>query len=166
MKIVISDVETGKAFNLELDEKKAGSLVGSKIGDEFDANPLGLKGYKLKITGGSDKDGFPMRYDAHGTGRPKILLSTGPGYRRKEKGIKTRRRVRGNVITPDIVQVNAKIIKKGKVPIDKFLGSAEEEEAEPEAGEAGKKEEQGKKKPEEKVREKESKSAEVSEKKG
>lgn len=131
MKVVVSDTETGRAYNIELDERKVGSLLGKKIGDEVDASPIGLAGYKIKITGGSDKDGFPMRHDIHSRGRPKILLSQGPGYRPKAKGIKRRKRVRGCIITPDILQVNAKIVKKGKKGIEEqlggFLGEKKEE---------------------------------------
>ncbi|MFQ6136656.1 MAG: 30S ribosomal protein S6e [Candidatus Hydrothermarchaeales archaeon] len=125
MKLVISDPKVGKAYNIELDEVKSRSLVGSKIGDEIKATPLGLSGYTLKITGGSDKDGFPMRGDVHGRVRPRILLSKGPAYNPKERGIVRRKRVRGNVITPDIVQVNTVIVKRGKKSIDKLYGAPE-----------------------------------------
>lgn len=139
MKIVVSDTGTGRAYNLELDERKVGSLLGKKIGDEIDASPIGLTGYKIKITGGSDKDGFPMRHDIHSRGRPKILLSQGPGYKPKAKGIKKRKRVRGNIITPDILQVNAKIVKKGKKGIEEQLGGLLGEEKEGEVKEEAKK---------------------------
>lgn len=121
-KVVISDPETGKAYSIELDEAKAKVLQGLEIGKVLDAAPLGLTGYKIEITGGSDKDGFPMRRDLKGRVRPRLLLSRGPGYKPLERGLRRRKRVRGNVITPDIVQVNAKIVKKGKKSIKALLG--------------------------------------------
>lgn len=125
MKLVISDTKNGKAYNIELDEIKSKSLIGSKLGDEVNGTPLGLSGYKLKLTGGSDKTGVPMRRDVHGRVRPKIQLSKGPAYKPKEKGVVRRKRVRGNVITPDIIQVNSIIIKKGKKSIDALLDTSE-----------------------------------------
>jgi len=121
-KMVISDPETGKAYNLELDEAKAKVLLGLEIGSVLDASPLGLTGYKLEITGGSDKDGFPMRRDLKGAVRRRLLLSAGPGYRPREKGLRRRKRVRGRAITPDIVQVNVKVVKRGKKSLEELLG--------------------------------------------
>lgn len=126
-KVIISDPESGKSYSIELDESKAKVFLGKEIGKVVDGGGLGLTGYKLEITGGSDKDGFPMRPDVPGRGRKKVYLSKGPGYRPKNKGIRKRKTVAGNTITPDIVQINAKIVKKGKKPIEKLLGAKEEE---------------------------------------
>ncbi|MFQ5887086.1 MAG: 30S ribosomal protein S6e [Candidatus Hydrothermarchaeales archaeon] len=122
---MISDTKKGKAYNVELDDTKSKSLMGSKLGGEVNGAPLGLSGYTLRLTGGSDKDGVPMRRDVHGRVRPKIQVSRGPGYNPKEKGIVRRKRVRGNVITPDIIQVNSIIVKKGKKSIEALLGASE-----------------------------------------
>lgn len=122
MKVVISDTKSGKAYGIELDEGKAKVLQGREIGKTLDAAPLGLSGYKIEITGGSDKDGFPMRRDLKGRGRPRLLLAKGPGYKPLEHGLRRRKRVQGNVITPDIVQVNTKVVRKGKKSIEALLG--------------------------------------------
>lgn len=126
MKVVISDPKTGKAYSIELDEVKAKVLQGNKIGNELDAGFLGLTDYKIKITGGSDKDGFPMRRDLKGSVRPRLLLTKGPGYNPREKGLRRGKRVRGNAVTPEIVQVNAKIVHKGKKDIEALLGKSKE----------------------------------------
>jgi small subunit ribosomal protein S6e len=68
-----------------------------------------LSGQKLKITGGSDKDGFPMRPDVHGGVRRSIILSSGTGFKPDRDGVRRRKMVRGNVITEDIVQINLKV---------------------------------------------------------
>lgn len=100
-----------KAWQILLEEKRARSLIGLKIGDEIDAGLAGLKG-KLKITGGSDSSGFPMRPDIHGGAKVSVLLIGPPGFRPRKNGERRRKTVRGNTITPDIVQVNVKWIRE------------------------------------------------------
>ena len=113
-KVVVSDPETGQAQSIEVEGPKAAPIVGLRIGETFDGAVLGLPGYKLLITGGTDKDGFPMRPDVHGGVRKRIILTGGPGFKPKRKGERRRKTVRGNVITDDIVQVNVKIVEKPK----------------------------------------------------
>ena len=122
-KIVISEPKTKKAYQIE---KDLPSLIGMKIGDSFDGSIVGLSGFKLEITWGSDNEGFPMRKDLDGTARKKVLLSRGPGFNPKVKGIRRRKFVRGNKISEGIVQVNCKIIEgEGDVPL--MLGIKKEE---------------------------------------
>ncbi len=127
MKLVISVPKTGRAFQKEIGEEEARMFYGLKIGDEVDLSPLGLKGYRARITGGTDKDGFPMRPDVHGTGRKKVLLSGGPGVRKLKKGERVRKTVRGNTVAEDIEQLNLVIVKEGETPIEELLGGSPEE---------------------------------------
>ncbi len=124
MKLVISDPKTGKAFQREIGEE-ASMFYGLKIGDEVDLSPIGLTGYKAKITGGTDRDGFPMRPDVHGTGRKKVLLSGGPGVRRLKKGERVRKTVRGNTVAEDIEQLNLVITTHGEKPLEELIGGGE-----------------------------------------
>ncbi len=126
MKLVVSDPETGKSYQKELDKNQAKVLYGMKIGDKIKGDQLGLAGYELVITGGSDKDGFPMRSDLHGTSRKRVLLSGGTGFHPKRKGERKRKTVRGNTIAEDIVQVNTKVIKAGAEKLDKLFEKKEE----------------------------------------
>ncbi len=126
MKLVVADPETGKTYQKELDKNQEKVLYGVKIGDKIKGDSFGLVGYELVITGGSDKDGFPMRADLHGTSRKRVLLSKGPGFHPKRKGERRRKTVRGNTIAEDIAQVNAKIIKKGDKKLDEVFGKGEE----------------------------------------
>ncbi|MFH8120306.1 MAG: S6e family ribosomal protein, partial [Candidatus Aenigmatarchaeota archaeon] len=57
-KFVVSDPETRKSYQIEVEQSKALGLIGKKIGEEFNGELIGLPGYVLKITGGTDKDGF------------------------------------------------------------------------------------------------------------
>ncbi len=118
MKIVISEPKTKKSYQIE---KDVPILIGKKIGEQFDGSALGLNGFVLQITGGSDKDGFPMRLDLQGTARKKVLLASGPGYNPKRKGVKRRKYVRGNTISEDIAQVNCKIVS-GEGNVIELLG--------------------------------------------
>ena len=72
-KIVLSDPKTRKAYQKEVDESASG-LMGKKLGENLVGDFLNLTGYEIQITGGSDKEGFPMRRDLEGIGRKKILF--------------------------------------------------------------------------------------------
>ncbi len=107
IKIGISTSD-GKVQNLEVEGDGAQTLLGKRIGETIDGTSLGLQGTKLEITGGSDKDGFPMRRDIHGGVRSMILLGKSTGFRKASKGERRRKLVRGDTITEDVVQVNLK----------------------------------------------------------
>jgi len=98
----------GKAKSIEIKDPKL--FLGLKIGDVIDGKLIGLEG-KIRITGGSDKSGFPMRPDVHGGGKKYLLLTKGIGFRAKEKGERRKKMVRGNTITEEIYQINAVLEK-------------------------------------------------------
>lgn len=118
-KVVISDPQTGKSQSVELEEHKAVPLIGKKIGETIDGTIVGLPKHKLLITGGTDKDGFPMHPTIHGGIRKSVLLKGGVGFKPKREGHRRRKTLRGNTITEEIVQVNMKIIEKPKEPVKK-----------------------------------------------
>ncbi|MCW4045355.1 MAG: 30S ribosomal protein S6e [Candidatus Bathyarchaeota archaeon] len=113
-KVIVSDPETGTSKVVELEESRATPLIGRKIGEVIDGAILELPAHKVQIVGGSDKDGVPMRPSVHGGVRRNVVLSGGVGFNPKKEGERKRKTVRGNVITDEIVQVNAKIIEKPK----------------------------------------------------
>jgi len=125
-KLVIS--EGAKSHQLEVDAAQTKNLTGLKIGDEIDASIVGLNGYKLQITGGSDKNGFPLKKDVEGQRRIRSLLSGGIGFKPKMDGQRRRKTVRGNTISDDIVQINTIVTEKGKKSIDELLGAEEAQE--------------------------------------
>lgn len=112
-KLVLSDPKTAKSQVIELKDAAAQALIGKKIGDVIDGSLIGVEG-KILITGGSDKAGFPMRQDVHGGVKKYVLLTKGTGLRKASKGEKIRKLVRGNIITDEIFQVNAKILYETK----------------------------------------------------
>jgi small subunit ribosomal protein S6e len=113
-KITINDPKTGKSYKKVIEGPAVDVLNGKKIKDKISGDSIGLKGYELEITGGSDAQGFPMRKDTEGTNRTRPLLVSGVGFREKDKGIKQRKTVAGNTINSKTKQINLKIIKIGK----------------------------------------------------
>ena len=106
-KLTVSDVK-GKSVTKEVKDADANLLLGLQVGSELDAAIVGLSG-KLKITGGSDKSGVPMRSDFHSPARKYILLTKGVGLQDTEKGLRKRKLVRGNTISDEIFQVNCRL---------------------------------------------------------
>jgi len=113
-KVILSDPEAGTSSVIELEEARASPLIGRKIREVVDGSILNLPGHKMRIEGGSDKDGFPMRPSVHGGIRRRVVLSGGVGFNPTEKGMRRRKMIRGNTITDEIVQVNMKIVEKPK----------------------------------------------------
>jgi small subunit ribosomal protein S6e len=113
-KITISDIK-GKSISKELKDSDANPLLGLQLGNETDAAIVGLSG-KLKLTGGSDKSGVPMRNDVHGAARKRVLLSKGVGLQDAETGQRKRKLMRGNTLSEEIYQVNCKF--DGELPVE------------------------------------------------
>jgi len=124
-KLVVSDPKTGKAYNLDVAGPKTVKLIGKPIGSEIDGEAAGLTGYTLVITGGSDKDGVPMRKDLPGQVRRKLLVSGGIGYHPVSEGMRKRKTVRGNEISAELVQINAAVKEYGPKPIEEMVPKAE-----------------------------------------
>jgi small subunit ribosomal protein S6e len=123
-KVVVADPKTGRAYNVNASGGVAGALVGKKIGDEMDAGSLGLSGYKVTITGGSDRTGTPANKSLPGAGRKKLLVAKGTtGYHPKMEGQRRRKTLRSKEITADFVQVNAKITAYGDKALEEIFPS-------------------------------------------
>ena len=110
-KLTISD-KSGKTIAQELKDKTAQPLLGTKVGNILDSSIIGVAGGKLKITGGSDKSGTPMRPDVHGGVKKYVLLPTGVGNRSEAR---IRKLVRGNMVTEEIYQLNS-VLVEGVLP--------------------------------------------------
>ncbi len=141
-KIVVADPKTKRTFQKEVGEKESG-LLGRRIGEKVKGDFLGMQGYEFQITGGSDKQGFPMRPEVIGVGRKKMLLTGGTGFHPTTKGERRRKIIRGNTLSEEIVQVNMKAIAYGKESLAKLFGKEEHKEEKKEAKHEEKKEESG-----------------------
>jgi small subunit ribosomal protein S6e len=110
-KLIVSD-KKGRSMAQELKDRTAQPLLGTKVGSVIDSSIVGVAGGKLKITGGSDRAGTPMRPDVHGGVKKYVLLSTGVGNRSEAR---VRKLVRGNMVTEEIYQLNSMLIE-GMLP--------------------------------------------------
>jgi small subunit ribosomal protein S6e len=126
-KVIVSDPETGTSKVVELEEARAASFIGRKIGETVEGATVDLPAHKLRIMGGSDKDGVPMRPNVHGGVRRNVILSGGAGFKPNDKGQRKRKMVRGDVVTDEIVQINTKITEKPKKPAETKAESAKPE---------------------------------------
>jgi small subunit ribosomal protein S6e len=140
MIIAIGNPSTKKTYKVELDLDGSQPFFGKKIGQEFNGELIGLDGYKLKITGGSDLSGFPMQKGIEGSGKKRVLLRVGSfGFRSRRyhsvpkgegakkklketrKGERRRKSIRGNTISDSIRQINCIVTKAGKATPEKLL---------------------------------------------
>jgi len=133
LKVVVSDPKTGRAYNVDASGGAAGTIVGKRIGDEFDAGALGLAGYKIQITGGSDRTGIPAKKGLPGAGRKKLLMAGGVGFHPTMDGERRRKTIRSNEITAEFVQVNALVTAYGEKTLDELFPKVEGEKAEKKA---------------------------------
>lgn len=132
-RVVVSDSKSKLAHQVAVTGPAANKLIGKNIGDVVGGDITGMAGYTLKLTGGTDKDGFAMRGDLPGPGRRKILVAGGVGYKPPADGAKQRKTMRGREISSDISQINAVIVEYGQKPMSELFVKKE--------GEEGKKEE-------------------------
>ena len=126
-KTLVNDVKTGKSYNVTVSGHHANSLICKNIGEVVDGIFVGLPGYKMKITGGSDGNGTPMRSDLPGTKRVKLLLSDSKGFHEKYPGQRKRTAIRGSAISAEIVQINMAVAEYGPKSIEECLNPAEGE---------------------------------------
>merc|ERR1719392_169218 len=117
MKVNIANPATGlqQVFEIEDDKKllpfydkrMATEVAGDCLGDEF-------KGYIFRITGGNDKQGFPMKQGVLSNQRVRILFKKGMStFRERRKGCRKRKSVRGCIVGPDLAILCLVVIKKG-----------------------------------------------------
>jgi small subunit ribosomal protein S6e len=125
-KLIVSD-KKGRSMAQELKDRAAQPLLGTKVGSIIDSSIVGVAGGKLKITGGSDRSGTPMRADVHGGVKKYVLLSTGVGNRSEAR---IRKLVRGNMVTEEIYQLNSMLIE-GVLPEKQEAVESSETNAEP-----------------------------------
>ena len=152
---VVNDTDPandGRSYNMTVSGNNLSQFLGKKIGDVVDGifvgeGELTLAGYKLEVTGGSDKTGTPMRSDLSGGVRQSILVTESTGFkghslvhktkggekkrfRYKPDGMRKRRYFRGNTITQDTRQINLKVIEAANKSLADILGTSSEESSE------------------------------------
>merc|ERR1712098_745083 len=93
-------------------DKRISAEVGlDSLGDEF-------KGYRARITGGNDKQGFPMMQGILTPERVRLLLRKGSKcYRQRRTGEMKRKSVRGCIVSQDLSVLNLVVVRKGEQEI-------------------------------------------------
>ena len=124
-RVIVSDTETGDSYQVEAD---SASFIGRSIGEEVDGDSVGLSGYTLEITGGSDDTGRPMRRDVEGSGIEEILVRGGTGFNPTVDGERRRVSVRGGTVSDSVVQINTKIVDHGDEEVEELLGGGDGDE--------------------------------------
>ena len=130
-KCVINDGKTGKSYQKQV---QVDDFVGKKIGEKLSGAIIGLLGYELEITGGSDVAGFPMKKEIMGAGRKKMMLKKGDtGANIPTKGMMLRKTIVGNTVGTNTAQINVKIIKQGTKSVEELIGVPPKEGEAPKA---------------------------------
>jgi len=139
--LTINNPKDGKSYKKEISGAEADSLLNKKVGESIKGDLIGFKKYELKITGGSDNNGFPIRKDIPAGPRKRPLIVSGIGARLKSKGVKQKKTVCGNIINEEIKQINLKVEKEGTKKLEEIFNTSKEEKTEETISEEPKKEE-------------------------
>ena len=101
------EIEDDKKLMPFYEKRMAAEVSGDSLGDEF-------KGYVFRISGGNDKQGFPMKQGILSNTRVRLLFKKGMScFRERRRGCRKRKSVRGCIVGPDIAIMNLVVIKKG-----------------------------------------------------
>jgi len=118
MKLNVAIPSTGaqKLFEVH-DEHKLRVFYEKRMGQEVEVDILGdeWKGYILRITGGNDKQGFPMKQGVLTNQRVRLLLAKGHScYRPRRTGERKRKSVRGCIVDANLSVLSLTVVKKGE----------------------------------------------------
>ncbi|KAK4691621.1 small subunit ribosomal protein S6e, partial [Lecanoromycetidae sp. Uapishka_2] len=117
MKLNISYPANGTQKLIEIeDERKLRVFMERRMGQEVSGDSVGseFKGYVFRITGGNDKQGFPMKQGIMHPTRVRLLLSAGHScYRPRRTGERKRKSVRGCIVAMDLAVLALAVVKQG-----------------------------------------------------
>lgn len=106
------EVEDERKLRVFMDRRMGHEVPGDSVGPEF-------QGYVFKITGGNDKQGFPMKQGVMHPTRVRLLLSDGHScYRPRRTGERKRKSVRGCIVGMDLSVLALSIVKKGEQELE------------------------------------------------
>ncbi|KAI9791824.1 MAG: 40S ribosomal protein S6 [Peltula sp. TS41687] len=101
------EIEDDRKLRVFMDRRMGAEVPGDSVGDEF-------KGYIFRITGGNDKQGFPMKQGILHPTRVRLLLSEGHScYRPRRTGERKRKSVRGCIVGMDLSVLALSVVKQG-----------------------------------------------------
>jgi len=101
------EIDDDKKLLPFFDKRMGAEVSGDSLGDEF-------KGYVFKVTGGNDKQGFPMMQGVLCNHRVRLLFKKGmKTYRPRRQGCFKRKSVRGCIVGPDLAVLDLVLVSKG-----------------------------------------------------
>ncbi len=121
-KLVISDRE--KSIARTVGDPQSAGFLGKRIGESVGGELLGAGGYTFRISGGTDKSGFPMRPNLPGARQTRLYVGDGFGFHAPRRGMRRRRTFRGNTISEETVQINLVVDQKGPKPLAELFAAA------------------------------------------
>jgi small subunit ribosomal protein S6e len=105
------DIEDENKLRAFYDKRMSQEVSGDFLGDDF-------KGYIFRISGGNDKQGFPMKQGVLTNQRVRLLLKDGHScYRIRKRGERKKKSVRGCIVSADLSVLNLVVVKKGEADI-------------------------------------------------
>lgn len=119
--VAVADPETGTTHQVEVSDQDSNRFIGKELGEDVDGGAVGLDGFTLTLTGGSDNAGRPMRSDVRGANLKSILLEGGVGFKPTTDGERKRVTVRGREVSSDTRQINARISEHGDGSVEEHL---------------------------------------------
>ena len=129
--VVVGDPDTGNSYQFTVEGNEDNRLIGKEIGDEVEGKLIGLDGYTLLLTGGSDIIGRQLNKEIKGSAPRKILITDKSGHKNSlRSGERKRIIVRGREISEQTSQINTVVSSKGKISIEDIVNSTEETEEE------------------------------------
>lgn len=124
--VAVADPDDGQTYQIDVDGQDANRFIGRDFGEAVDGSSVGLDGYTLEITGGSDDAGRPMRGDVRGQELNSILTDGGVGFEPKRDGERKRITVRGRQVSEATAQINARISARGDESVEDLFGGDDE----------------------------------------
>lgn len=105
------EVEDERKLRVFMEKRMGAEVAGDSVGDEF-------AGYVFRITGGNDKQGFPMKQGVMHPTRVRLLLADGHScYRPRRTGERKRKSVRGCIVGMDLSVLALSVVKQGEADI-------------------------------------------------
>jgi len=113
------EIEDERRLRVFMERRMGHEVPGDSVGDEF-------KGYVFRITGGNDKQGFPMKQGVMHPTRVRLLLADGHScYRPRRTGERKRKSVRGCIVGMDLAVLALSVVKQGESEVEGLTDKVE-----------------------------------------